>query len=144
MMTTLNGNILLAICAGNLPVTGEFPTQRPVTWSFHVFFDLRLNKRSGKQWSGWWFETPSHPLWRHCNDAKSTTNGATFVAMLMTSHPGWWLAWGDVSLHDGRHRWCQWLYSATQSILGIIPAPCHSQNSIFVSLHDVTVPYRHS
>ena len=36
---------LLAICAGNSPVPGEFPTQRPVTWSFDVFFDLRLNKR---------------------------------------------------------------------------------------------------
>ena len=32
---------LLAICAGNSPVTGEFPTQRPVTRSFDVFFDLR-------------------------------------------------------------------------------------------------------
>ena len=36
---------LLAICAGNSPVTIEFPTQRPVTGSFDVFFDLRLNKR---------------------------------------------------------------------------------------------------
>ena len=35
---------LLAICAGNSPVPGEFPTQRPVTLSFGVFFDLRLNK----------------------------------------------------------------------------------------------------
>ena len=33
---------LLALCAGNSPVTGEFPTQRPVTWSFDVFFDLHL------------------------------------------------------------------------------------------------------
>ena len=33
---------LLAICAGNSPVTGEFPTQRPVTRGFAVFFDLRL------------------------------------------------------------------------------------------------------
>ena len=35
---------LLAICAGNSPVTGEFLAQRPVTRSFDVFFDLRLNK----------------------------------------------------------------------------------------------------
>ena len=27
-----------------LMVTGEFPTQRPVTRSFDIFFDLRLNK----------------------------------------------------------------------------------------------------
>ena len=40
---------LLAICAGNSPVPGEFPTQRPVTRSFDVFFDLRLNKRLSKQ-----------------------------------------------------------------------------------------------
>ena len=58
---------LLAICAGNSPVTGEFPAQRPVTRSFDVFFDLRLNKRLSKQWWGWWFETPSRPLRRHCN-----------------------------------------------------------------------------
>ena len=29
---------LLAICAGNSPVPGEFPTQRPVTRSFDVVF----------------------------------------------------------------------------------------------------------
>ena len=58
---------LLAICAGNSPVLGEFPAQRPVTRGFDVFFDLRPNKRLSKQWWGWWFETPSSPLWRHCN-----------------------------------------------------------------------------
>ena len=30
---------------GDSPVTGEFATQRPVTWSFDVLFDLRLYKR---------------------------------------------------------------------------------------------------
>ena len=59
---------LLALCAGNSPVTGEFPSQRPVTQSFDVFFDLRLNKRLSKQSWGWWFETPSRSLWRHCNE----------------------------------------------------------------------------
>ena len=33
---------LLAICAGNSPASGEFPTQRPVTKSYGVFIDLRL------------------------------------------------------------------------------------------------------
>ena len=51
---------LLDICAGNWLVTGEFLAQRPVTRSFVVFFDLRLNKRLSKQSRGWWFETPSH------------------------------------------------------------------------------------
>ena len=39
---------LLALCAGNSPVTGEFPSQRPVTRSFDVFFDLGLIKRLSK------------------------------------------------------------------------------------------------
>ena len=46
---------------------GEFPTQRPVTRSFDVFFDLCLNKRLSKQPWGWWFETLSWSLWRHRN-----------------------------------------------------------------------------
>ena len=58
---------LLAICAGNSPVSGEFPTQRPVTRSFDIFFDLRLNKRLSKQSWSWWFETLACPLWRQCN-----------------------------------------------------------------------------
>ena len=63
---------LLALCAGNSPVTGEFPKQRPMTRSFDVFFDLRLNKRLSKHSWGWWFETPSCPIWRHCNVKWST------------------------------------------------------------------------
>ena len=58
---------LLTICAGNSPVTGEFPAQRPVMRSFDVFFDLSLNKRLSEQSWGWWFEPLSRPLWRHCN-----------------------------------------------------------------------------
>ena len=74
---------LLAICVGNSPVPGEFPTQRPVARSFDVFFHMRLNKRFSKQSWGWWFETLLHPLWRHCNDArlhpKDYADGSHFV-----------------------------------------------------------------
>ena len=42
----------------------------PVTWSFDVFFDLRLNKRLSKQSGRWWFETSSRSLWRHCNASE--------------------------------------------------------------------------
>ena len=57
----------LALWAGSSPVTGEFPTQRPVTRSFDVFFDLCLNKRLSKQLRSWWFETPSRLLWHNCD-----------------------------------------------------------------------------
>ena len=43
---------LLALCTGNSPLI--------------FLFDLRLNKHMSKQSWGWWFETPSRPLWRHC------------------------------------------------------------------------------
>ena len=63
---------LLAICAGNSAVPGEFTAQRPVTRSFDVFFDLHPNKRLSKQWRGWWFETSSCPLWRLRNECLSS------------------------------------------------------------------------
>ena len=58
---------LLAICAENSPVPGEFRAERPVTRSFDVFFDLRLNQRLSKQSWGWWFEILPRPLWRQCS-----------------------------------------------------------------------------
>ena len=72
---------LLTICMGNSPVTGELPAQRPVTRSLDVFFDLRLNKRLSKQSWGWWFETLSRKLWRHCKQwsfNKNNANSAVF------------------------------------------------------------------
>ena len=57
------------------PLWGEFtghrwiPRTKAVTRSFDAFFDLRPNKRLSKQSWGWWFETPSRSLWRHCNVA---------------------------------------------------------------------------
>ena len=75
---------LLVICAGKSPVTGEFPAQRPVARSFDVFFDLCLNERLSKQSWGWWFETPSRPLWRHCNG-----NGKRYTRCFR--HDGWLL-----------------------------------------------------
>ena len=78
MMTSSNGNIsvLLAICAGNSPVDGEFPAQRPVTRSFDVFFGLHPNKRLSKQSWGWWFKTLSCSLWRHCTAGEKSAFGA--------------------------------------------------------------------
>ena len=69
MMTSSNGNIFRVtghLC-GEFTGPGDFPAQRPVTRSFDVFFDHSLNERFSKQSRGWWFETQSRPLWRHCN-----------------------------------------------------------------------------
>ena len=69
MMTSSNGNIFRVtgpLC-GEFTGPGEFPTQRPVTRSFDVFFDRRLNKRLSKQPRGWWLEMLSCSLWRQSN-----------------------------------------------------------------------------
>ena len=61
LMTSSNGNIFRVtgpLC-GEFTGPGEFPAQRPVTQSFGVYFDLRLDKRLSKQPWGWWLETPS-------------------------------------------------------------------------------------
>ena len=58
--------MLLVLCAGNLPATGEFPWQRPVTRSFDVFFDRHLNRQLINSSRRRWFEMPSYSLWRHC------------------------------------------------------------------------------
>ena len=69
----------LAFCVGNSPVSSEFPSQRPVTRSFDVFFDLRLNKKLSKQSWGWWFEMLSRSLWRHCNDQLAPISAETKI-----------------------------------------------------------------
>ena len=61
---------VLAICAGNSPVTGEFLSQRPVTQSSDIFVAMRMKKQLSKQ---------SHWLWGHCNGYPLRVGGG-----------GWW------------------------------------------------------
>ena len=75
---------LLILCVGNSPVTGEFPSHRPVTRSFDVSFDLHLNKWLSKQSWGWWFETPLRSLWRHCNGLPTYDLSVTVCGMIVT------------------------------------------------------------
>ena len=83
MMRSSNGNIFRITC----PLCREFTSHRwiPRTkasdaelWWF--FFYLCLNKRFSKQSWGWWFETPSRPLWCHCNNTVvSKTIGEIWI-----------------------------------------------------------------
>ena len=79
---------LLAHCEGNPPVTGGFPSQRSVKRGFDAFFDLHLNKWFSKQSRRWWFDTPPHSLWRHCNDFRLTLNRGQCT--LRDNYPGWY------------------------------------------------------
>ena len=85
-------SMLLALCVGNSPVTGEFPSQRPVTRRFDVFFDLRQNKRLSKQRRR--FHMPFRSLWRHCNVGYlvrvSLVSSECFVVVVIALHALSW------------------------------------------------------
>ena len=105
---------LLAFCAGKSPVTGEFPTQRPVMRTFDVSFDLCLNKWLWKQSWGWWFETPLCSLWHHRNGyiilTRNLRNRLTvhflfyceayrkYVSQFPSKGSSWEILWHNVSL----------------------------------------------
>ena len=91
---------LLALCGGNSPVTGGFPSQRPVMRSFDVFLDLRLNKRLSKQSGGWWFEMPSCSLWHHQN--SNDKNDHAMMRLLCVHYP-WPLMWNNVDGSPSAH-----------------------------------------
>ena len=107
MMTSSNGNIFRVTgpFCGEFTGPGEFPTQRPVTRSFDVYFDLRLNKRLCKQSWGWWFETLLCPLWRHSNGNQGLLSSPVTRASLGRAELTRWLQkHGDVSVRDSRPR----------------------------------------
>ena len=67
MMTSSNGNFFRVTG----PLCGEFTGDRwiPRTKASDAeHWCFLLNKRLPKQSWGWWSETPSRPLWRHCNE----------------------------------------------------------------------------
>ena len=87
MMTSSNGTFSasLVLCERNPPVIGGFPPQRPVTLSFDVFFDLRLNKRLSKRSRRCWFEAPSRRHWNyHCKSSSAACMIRTRIPYIWT------------------------------------------------------------
>ena len=66
--------------------------------SFDVFCDLRLNKRLSKQSRGWWFETLSCSLWRHCSDTDPVKDNCDAI-------------WRQISLTS-----LQWLHNERDGV----------------------------
>ena len=137
---------LLALCAVNSPVIGEFPSQRPVMWSFNFFLDLCLNKRLSRQsWRGYFRRHRAHydvivmlhviyhnlhvadygdicQIWR---DSINSTN--TFAIYKVTTNdetntrsfnkPYSWLAWASC-----QRIWViPWLWLFPREINSILP-----------------------
>ena len=93
---------LLTLCAGNSPIAGEFPAQRPVTRIFDVFFDLPLNKLLRKQ-------SPSRSL---CRQISNTI-------------------WKNIEIHSWHGKFwgqlCYWINNNFPIILDIL---ANSANNI--------------
>ena len=111
---------LLALCAGNSPVNSPHKCQ----WcgSLMFFFYLRPNKRLSKQWWGWWFETPSRSLWRHCNTSVAIVITASWCyAGIWTSDViPWSVPWWDPRSEPLPRIQCLWWPNSklcTQSIV---------------------------
>ena len=69
MMTSSNGCIfrVTSHLCGEFTVPRWIPRTKASDAELWYFFDLRPSKCLSKQSWGWWFETPSCPLWRQCN-----------------------------------------------------------------------------
>ena len=89
---------LMAICAGNSPVPGEFPHKGHWRGAlmFFFFFHLRLNKRLSEQSWDWWSETPPRSLWRRGNVSNNFSDQCLYSNKDMhcnyssTPYIQWW------------------------------------------------------
>ena len=133
MMTSSNGRIFRVTghFAGNSPGTGEFPAQRPVTRSFDVFFDLRLNKRLNKQWWGWCFGTPSSPLGSHSNVMDVWTSWHERTPHIIG--PLWWESAGHGSPSKGQY------FGASMFPLLLAWTSCRTNSPVRHDTYDITV-----
>ena len=114
------------------PVKSPHKTPR----CFDVFFDLRLNKRLSKQSWGWWFMTPSHILWRHCNDEEwpcmpplPKMNEASFAKYFQSNSP--WLFFTKIKLCFFVNYQCLYVASKTSE-------QCYNQRCILTTLSRIT------
>ena len=153
MMASSNGNMAsLAFCEGNSPVTGECPSQRPVTRTFDIFFDLRLNKPLSKQSIRRWFETQSRSLWRQCNENRmslsmnqhfSLSDELTIQEARRTwNEPEWWwMYWPhtypsqQLSVHCSHMSRAKWSLSYWRTVIWILSYPAGLYNWHHVKSH---------
>ena len=136
---------LLALCEGNSPVTGEFPTQRPVTRSFDVFFDLRLNKRLSKPSGRRWFETPSRSSYVTVMDGGFKYRPGIWHPNFVITMPADTLAHNDtrilsdkvltIKLDIIRFSVFQWLYHNCDVTMGAMAAQITGLTIVYSGVH---------
>ena len=112
MMTSSNGNIFRVTG----PLCGEFTGNRRIPCTRASDAELWCpNKRLSKQSWVWWFETPSHPLWRHCN--------AHFRRTMPLVVSGYMLAAQFISVYPGLDP-LQWCHNGRDGVSNHQPHDC--------------------
>ena len=91
--------VSLALCEGNPLATSGFPSYRPVTRSFDLFFDLYLNKRLSKQSRHRWFEMSSRSLWCYCNGMMAVDHVIRGMQFVICKTP-----LGDLAKYSSKHN----------------------------------------
>ena len=92
---------LLAVCEGNSPVIGEFPSQRSMTLNFDVFFDLCRNKQLSNSSTRRWFETPLCLLCHYCDDCRNSWQWNN-LHLIGTCWLKQWMGWQNWAQKDSR------------------------------------------
>ena len=156
-MTSSNGNIFRV--TGHLCRNSPIPVNSPHKGQWRgtlIFFDLSLNKRLSKQSRGWWFETQSRPLRRHCNGANwscySVTNemlspnepiGKYYNYVRLNFHFCWMKVHDEILLTEYEKSWFWisnkiWLHKFWERMILKYMNCC----SILCS-HDLNIPNGH-
>ena len=99
-------SVLLALCAGNSSVTGEFPTKASDAelWCF----PWSVNQQLSEQWRRRWFKTPSRPLWHHWNEEQANLH-FWYLYSCFVSQP-----YTEISL-NAIWLWCQHRHNQSTS-----------------------------
>ena len=131
---------LLVFCAGNSPITGEFPAQGPVTRSFNVFFDLHLNQRLSKQWRRRRFETQTKvPMnqFDQCDTVINQSGIHIFDSNFYPIHP---IIRNEVSYIDkGWTSWCWWTLDIQSNCeIGRRFDPCNKDQHMIIIPRSMT------
>ena len=76
----------LALCEENSPAIGEFPSQRPVTRSFDVFFDMPEQTAEQTIAAPVIWDVIALSMWRHCNVNEKQTRHRYIVHITIDVH----------------------------------------------------------
>ena len=82
-----------ALCAGDWPVTGEFPSQKPVTRSFDVFFDLhRMNAYMRRSTAMLNYQCANWDIGVHRPNKEllNVSNTHYSIYQVLNNVPSWW------------------------------------------------------